>query len=388
MRHEDYLSEKAKIIPKSGIREFFDIAKKVEGVISLSVGEPDFQTPWHIKEEAIYAIEKGNTFYTESLGLKKLREGITSYMKRSLDLDYDAETNVLVTVGASEAVDVTMRALVNPGEEVILLAPCYVMYEPCIKLCGAVPVVIDLKEENEFKLTKEDLLSAITDKTKLILINFPSNPTGGVMTKEDYDELVPIFKEKGILILSDEIYAELLYEGTHVSLAQYPEIKDQVLIVNGFSKAYAMTGYRLGYIVGHEVFIAAMCKIHQYTIMNPTTSSQYAAIQAINHGDADTKMMREEFMKRRNFLVNNLNRIGLNCPMPKGAFYVFPSIKSTGMTSYEFCIKLVNQEKLAVVPGSAFGASGEGHIRISYAYSVEELKEAVERIERFIQSLK
>lgn len=388
MNLEKYLSDNVKQIPKSGIREFFDIAKRVEGVISLSVGEPDFPTPWHIKEEAIHAIEHNKTFYTENLGIVKLREGICNYLEKKIKVKYNPSNNVLVTVGASEAIDVAMRALVNPGDEVILLTPCYVMYEPCVRLCGATPIFINLKEENDFKLTVEELKNAITDKTKLILINYPSNPTGGVMGKEDYDKLIPIIKETGIIVMSDEIYCELQYEGEHVSLSQYDEIKNQILIVNGFSKAYAMTGYRLGYIVGHEVLIAAMCKIHQYTIMNPTTSSQYAAVQAINYGADDIAYMKEEFLKRRNFIVNNLNRIGLTCPMPKGAFYVFPSIKISGLSSYDFCIKLVNQEKLAVVPGSAFGASGEGHIRISYAYSIEEIKEAIIRIERFMKSLK
>ncbi|MFI3283888.1 MAG: pyridoxal phosphate-dependent aminotransferase [Erysipelotrichaceae bacterium] len=386
--YESYLSETVSKVKKSGIREFFDIAKKVDGVISLSVGEPDFQTPWHIKEEAIYAIEQGNTFYTENLGLPKLREAVCDYLERSLKISYQPAKNVLVSVGASEAIDVAMRTLINPGDEVILLTPCYVMYEPCVRLCGGVPVYIELKEENGFKLTKEALLAAISDKTKLILINYPSNPTGGIMEKEDYDQLVSVIEDSKILVLSDEIYCELQYEGTHTSLAQYPSIKDQVLIVNGFSKAYAMTGYRLGYIVAHEIFIEAMCKIHQYTIMNPTTSSQYAGIRALNYGDADSAYMKEEFLKRRNYLVNQLNRIGLNCPMPKGAFYVFASIKDTGLTSHEFCTRLVHQEKLAIVPGSAFGSAGEGFIRISYAYSLAELKEAVVRIERFIQSLK
>lgn len=385
MKH--LLSETVKDIPKSGIREFFDIAKKVEGVISLSVGEPDFHTPLQIKQAAIDAISDSKTFYTENLGIVPLREAIAKYTKDSLGVSYDPSNEVIVTVGASQAIDLIMRTVLNPNDEVILLSPCYVMYEPCVRLCGAKPVHIILKEENDFKLTYDDLKNAITDKTKLILINYPSNPTGGVMTKEDYDKLIPLFEKHDLAIITDEIYAELLYEGVHVSLAQYPSIKDKVLIVNGFSKAYAMTGYRIGYVLGNKDIIEAMCKIHQYTIMNVTTSSQYAALAAMEYSYDDVERMRDDFLKRRNYLVNNLNRIGLKCPMPKGAFYVFPSIKSTGLTSYEFCIRLVNEEKIAVVPGNAFGESGEGHIRISYAYSINELKEAIIRIEKFINKL-
>ncbi len=385
MKH--LLSENVKKIPKSGIREFFDIAKKVEGVISLSVGEPDFNTPWRIKQAAIDSIESNKTFYTENLGILPLREAIVKYTKDLLDIEYDKEKNVIATVGASQAIDLIMRSTVNPGDEVIILTPCYVMYEPCIQLCGAKTVRIELKEEDEFKLTYEALKAAITPKTKLILLNFPSNPTGGVMYKEDYDKLIELFENFDGIIISDEIYAELLYEGKHVSLAQYPTLKDKVVIVNGFSKAYAMTGYRLGYILAHEDIIEAVCKVHQYTIMNPTTSSQYAGVVALNEGDDDIKRMKDEFEKRRNYLVNNLNRIGLTCHMPKGAFYVFPSIKKSNLSSYDFCLKLVNEEKIAVVPGSAFGTNGEGYIRISYAYSLDELKEAIKRIERFMNRI-
>ena len=383
----NYISDTAINLPKSGIREFFDIAKQVEGVISLSVGEPDFDTPWKIKEECIDAINNNKTFYTENLGILPLREAICEYTKDSINVQYNPINEVMITVGASQAIDLIIRTTINPNDEVILLTPCYVMYEPCVLLQGGKPVYIELKQENEFKLLKEDLLGAISDKTKLIIINYPSNPTGGVMSYDDYKELVDIIKEKGILVISDEIYAELQYEGKHCSLAQFEEIKDQVLIVNGFSKAYAMTGYRLGYILGNKDIIDVMCRIHQYTIMNPTTSSQYAGVVAIRECKEDIINMRNEFLSRRNYLVNSLNRIGLKCHMPKGAFYVFASIKDTNMTSYDFCLNLVNKEKIAIVPGSAFGKNGEGYVRISYAYSLNELMFAVNAIERFMKSL-
>ena len=384
----NYCSNNALKVPKSELREFFEIAKSVENIISLSVGEPDFETPWRIKEECINSINSNKTYYTESLGILPLREAICQYTYDSLGINYNPHDQVLVTVGASEAVDLIIRTTINQGDEVILLAPSYVMYEPCVILQGGVPVFVELKQENEFKLLKEDLVKAITDKTKIIIMNYPSNPTGGIMTNDDYKEIVDIIKENNILVISDEIYAELQYEGKHCSLAQFAEIKDQVLIVNGFSKAYAMTGYRLGYILGNKELIDLMCLIHQYTIMNPTTSSQYAGVVAIKECQNDIVNMRNEFMLRRNYLVNNLNRIGLHCHMPKGAFYVFASIKNTGMTSYDFCLNLVKKEKVAIVPGTAFGQSGEGYVRISYAYSLKELKFGVEAIERFMSSLK
>ena len=380
-------SKNAINIPKSGIREFFDIAKEVEGVISLSVGEPDFDTPWKIKEECIDAINSNKTFYTDNLGILPLREAICEYTRNSLGITYNPKNEVLITVGASEAIDLIMRATLNPGDEVILLTPCYVMYEPCVLLQGAKPVYIELKQENEYKLLKVDLLNAITSKTKLLIVNYPSNPTGGIMSQDDYKELIDVIKENNILVVSDEIYAELQYEGQHCSLAQFEEIRNQILIVNGFSKAYAMTGYRLGYILGNPEIIGLMCTIHQYTIMNPTTSSQYAGVVAIKECQENIVTMRNEFKLRRNYLVNNLNRLGLKCHMPNGAFYVFASIKSTNMSSYEFCLNLVKKEKIAVVPGSAFGKSGEGYIRISYAYSLKKLKFAVEALERFMNAI-
>ena len=380
-------SKNAINIPKSGIREFFDIAKEVEGVISLSVGEPDFDTPWKIKEECIDAINSNKTFYTDNLGILPLREAICEYTRNSLGITYNPKNEVLITVGASEAIDLIMRATLNPGDEVILLTPCYVMYEPCVLLQGAKPVYIELKQENEYKLLKVDLLNAITSKTKLLIVNYPSNPTGGIMSQDDYKELIDVIKENNILVVSDEIYAEIQYEGQHCSLAQFEEIRNQILIVNGFSKAYAMTGYRLGYILGNPEIIGLMCTIHQYTIMNPATSSQYAGVVAIKECQENIVTMRNEFKLRRNYLVNNLNRLGLKCHMPNGAFYVFASIKSTNMSSYEFCLNLVKKEKIAVVPGSAFGKSGEGYIRISYAYSLKKLKFAVEALERFMNAI-
>lgn len=385
MNCEKYFSERVKSVPESAIRRFFDLASKTEGVISLGVGEPDFDTPWSIRAEAIYAIEKGYTFYTDNLGIKELRREICRYLKRRFDLQYDYEKQILVTVGGSEAIDLAMRTFVNPGDEVILVQPGYVAYEPAVLLAGGVPVIVECKEEDEFKLTANSLKAAITEKTKLLLINFPGNPTGGIMTQEDYAEIVPVIKESGILVLTDEIYAELNYEGKHCSIAQFDEIKDQVLLLNGFSKAYAMTGWRLGYLCAHPSFIESMCQIHQYTIMCPSTISQYAAVEASKNCDIRCEEMKASFEQRRNFIVNGLNRIGLPCPVPKGAFYVFPSIKSTGLTSEEFCIQLLQEEKVAVVPGYAFGACGEGYIRISYAYSIDEIKEALNRIERFMK---
>lgn len=384
MKVEDKLSDLIKTIPPSGIRKFFDLASEIEGVVSLGVGEPDFDTPWHIREEAIYAIEKGNTFYTANKGLEKLRREICAYLDRRFSLQYNWDRNVIVTVGGSEAIDIILRTLLNPGEEVILPQPGYVAYGPCISLAKGTPVIVELKEEDGFKLKKEQLAKAITSKTKAIILNFPGNPTGGVMNEEDYAELVPLLKEHGIMVITDEIYAELTYDNKHVSIAQFDEIKNQVIIINGFSKAYSMTGWRLGYIAAHEVLIDAMNRVHQYAIMCSPTISQYAAIEALKHGDSDVEVMKESFQQRRNFIVNGFNKIGLTCPMPQGAFYIFPSIKCTGMSSEEFCEALLNEEKVAVVPGNAFGECGEGYIRCSYAYSIDEIKEAINRIERFL----
>lgn len=384
MNLKEKLNHVVETVPPSGIRKFFDLASSIEGVISLGVGEPDFATPWHIREQAIYAIEKGRTFYTANKGLLELREEIARYLERRFNLTYHPDKNILVTVGGSEAIDLALRALLNPGDEVILPVPGYVAYEPCIMMAGGKAVYVELKEENKFKLTKEALEAVITDKTKVLLLNFPGNPTGGVMSKEDFEPLVEVIKKHEILVVTDEIYAELSYTQKHFSLASFEEIKDQVILISGFSKAYSMTGWRLGYLCANEVFIDAIMKIHQYAIMCPSTISQYAGIEAMRMGDRDTEEMKSSFEQRRNFIVNGLNRIGLSCPMPEGAFYVFPSIQSTGLSSEAFCERLLNEQKVAVVPGSAFGKAGEGFVRISYAYSIDEIKAALQKIEQFM----
>ena len=384
--YEKFLSEKVQTIRPSGIRKFFDLASQMEGVISLGVGEPDFDTPWHIREAAIYSIEEGRTHYTANQGLLELREEIVSYAKRRFNLDYDPNDNVIVTVGGSEAIDIAMRALVNPGDEVILMEPCYVAYTPSVELCGAKPVHIKLEHKDEFKLTPEKLEAAITPKSKVMLLNYPSNPTGGVMTKEDYEKLVPIIKKHELIVISDEIYAELTYDGEFCSLANFEEIKDQVIVINGFSKAIAMTGWRLGYTLANKEFTAAMNKIHQYIIMSAPTAAQYGAIEALHNGDIHVAEMKEAYESRRNFITKGFNRIGLPTHLPHGAFYIFPDIRSTGLTSDEFCEKLLAEEKVACVPGTAFGDAGEGFVRVSYAYSIEHIKEAIERIDHFMRN--
>lgn len=379
----DHLNPVARDLPKSGIRKFFDLANTMEGVISLGVGEPDFDTPWHIRAEAIYAIEKGYTFYTGNMGLLELREAVSDYQRRRFNLEYDP-SQILITSGASQGIDLVFRAILEPGDEVILVSPTYVAYSPLVQMAGGVPVYVQCKEENGFKLTKELLEEAITEKTKMLFLNFPGNPTGGVMTKEDYAELVPLIQKHELFVVSDEIYAELTYEGKHCSIASFDEIKDQVILMSGFSKAYSMTGWRMGYLCAHPDVIHAFLMIHQYAQMCPNTIAQYAAVEAAKNGDGDIEMMAKQFLMRRNYIVNGLNRIGLKCHMPKGAFYVFPSIQSTGMTSEQFCEELLNDQKVAVVPGNAFGAAGEGYVRISYAYSIDEIKEALTRIEAFL----
>lgn len=375
-------------IKPSGIRKFFDVAKQVEDAVSLGVGEPDFDTPWHIRDAAIYAIESGKTTYTENSGLLKLRKEICNYQKRHYNLSYDPEHEVLVTVGGSEAIDTSFRALINPGDEVIVPMPSYVAYEPAVVLAGGVCRHLELTSEHEFKITKEMLLECINDKTKILLLNYPSNPTGGTMSMEDYAELVPIIKEHELIVISDEIYSDLIYEGKHASLACFPEIRDQVLIINGCSKAFAMTGWRLGYLLGNEVFIKAITKIHQYTIMCAPIISQYAAIEGLKHGDRDVEKMRNAYAARRNFIVEGFNKLGLKTHIPKGAFYIFPDIRSTGLTSEQFCEQLLISQKVACVPGTAFGDAGEGFIRVSYAYSIDEIKMALERIALFLESRK
>lgn len=372
-------------IPPSGIRKFFDLANQMEGVISLGVGEPDFATPWSIREAAIYSIEKGKTFYTANQGLLELRKEICRYQKRKFNLDYKPE-QCIVTVGGSEAIDLAFRTIISPGDEVIILQPSYVAYTPGVRLAGGVVKNIILTEENEFKLTPELLKAALTDKTKAILLNYPSNPTGGVMTREDYEKIVPIIKETGIIVITDEIYAELSYETEFCSIAAFDEIKEQVLLVSGYSKAYAMTGWRLGYVLGNQYLIKMMNKIHQYVIMSAPTGAQYGAIEAMRHCDHEIEKMRLAYLARRNFVVKAFNDMGLKTFTPQGAFYVFPCIKSTGLTSEQFCEELLKDQLVACVPGNAFGEAGEGYIRVSYAYSIEKLKEATKKIKIFLQN--
>ncbi len=385
----DPLSKVIKDIKPSGIRKFFDIVSEMPHAISLGVGEPDFDTPWHIREEGIYSLEKGKTFYTSNSGLMELRKEISKWYKRKHDVDYDAKTEILMTVGGSEGIDVALRAMLDPGDEVIIPQPCYVSYLPCVELAGGVPVTIELKNENEFRLTPDELLSAITDKTKILIIAFPSNPTGAIMTRDDLLPIAKICQEKDIFVISDEIYSELTYtEEGHTSIASIPGMKERTIVINGFSKAYAMTGWRLGYAMAPKVIAAQMTKIHQFAIMCAPTTSQYAAISAIKDGDRDIEVMRESYDQRRHYLMNAFAEMGLPCFEPKGAFYMFPCIKEFGISSDEFATRLLHEKELAVVPGTAFGDCGEGFLRISYAYSIEQLKEAMGRFEEFITKLR
>ena len=385
------LSDEIVNIKPSGIRKFFDLVSEMndKSVISLGVGEPDFDTPWHIRDEGIYSLEKGRTFYTSNAGLKDLRQEICNYLKRTQNISYDEASEVLITVGGSEAIDIGLRAMINPGDEVLIPQPSYVSYEPCAILAGAKPVIIELQEKNEFRLTKEELLNAITDKSKLLILPFPNNPTGAIMEKSDLEEIAKVVIEHDIFVLSDEIYAELTYGGMkHVSIASLPGMRERTILINGFSKAYAMTGWRLGYVCGPEIIIQQMLKIHQFAIMCAPTTSQYAAVEALKNGDEDVAMMRESYDQRRRFLLHAFKEMGLTCFEPFGAFYVFPCIKEFGMSSNDFAMKLLEKEKLAVVPGTAFGDCGEGFLRISYAYSIENLKIAMGRLERFINELR
>lgn len=384
----DPLSKKIVTIPPSGIRKFFDIVSEMEDAISLGVGEPDFDTPWHIRDEGIYSLEKGRTFYTSNAGLKELKEEIVKYIQRTQDITYDAGHEVIVTVGGSEAIDIALRAMINPGEEVLIPQPSYVSYEPCAILAGAVPVIIELKEENEFRLTADELLNAITDKTKVLILPFPNNPTGAIMEREDLEEIAEVIREKDIFIISDEIYAELTYKNKHVSIASLPGMQERCVLINGFSKAYAMTGWRLGYACAPREIMEQMLKIHQFAIMCAPTTSQYAAVEALKNGDDDVAMMRESYNQRRRFLMHAFKEMGLTCFEPYGAFYVFPCIREFGMTSEEFAGRLLKEEKVAVVPGTAFGDCGEGFLRISYAYSLENLKVALDKIKAFIARLR
>lgn len=381
------LSEKVLNLKPSGIRKFFDLVAEKKDIISLGVGEPDFDTPWHIRDEGIYAFEKGKTFYTSNAGLKDLRIEICNYLKRKYNLQYDALTETLVTVGGSEAIDIGLRALVNNGDEVIIPKPCYVSYEPCAILAGATPITINLKEENKFKLTASELKSAITEKTKVLVLAFPNNPTGAIMEEKELREISKVIIENDIYVLSDEIYAELTYGKKHFSIAQIEGMKERTIYIGGFSKAYAMTGWRLGYTLAPKEIISQMTKIHQFAIMCAPTISQYGAIEALKNGDGDIEMMRESYNQRRKFLMNSFAEIGIDCFEPEGAFYVFPNIKKFGMTSEEFAMKFLEKENVAVIPGTAFGDSGEGFLRISYAYSVEKLKIAMDRLKSFINTL-
>ena len=381
------IGKKVVDIKPSGIRKFFDIVLETEGAISLGVGEPDFDTPWHIRDEGIYSLEKGRTFYTSNSGLKELRTEVSNYIHRTQGVSYDPIKEVFITVGGSEAIDLALRAMCDAGDEVLIPQPSYVSYEPCAILADAVPVIIELKEENQFRLTAQEVLDKVTDKTKILVLPFPNNPTGAIMEKEDLEEIAKVVIEKDLYVISDEIYGELTYSGKHVSIVSLPGMKERTILINGFSKAYAMTGWRLGYACGPEAIMEQMVKIHQFAIMCAPTTSQYAAVEALRNGDGDVEMMKEQYNHRRRYLLNEFERIGLPCFEPYGAFYVFPCIKKFGMTSDEFCTRLLKEEKLAVVPGTAFGDCGEGYIRVSYAYSLENLKAAMERLERFISKL-
>lgn len=381
----DPLSNKIKNIEPSGIRKFFDIVSEMKDAISLGVGEPDFDTPWHIREEGIYSLEHGRTFYTSNAGLKELRVEISKYLERRFSLKYDQQNEVIVTVGGSEAIDGALRAMIDPGDEVIVPQPSFVSYEPCVVLAGGVPVIIELKEEDEFKLTRQQILDAVTEKTKILVMPFPNNPTGAVMTREDLQEIVDVIIERDLYVISDEIYSELTYCGDHVSIASFPGMRERTIVINGFSKSYAMTGWRLGYACGPRVILEQMLKIHQFAIMCAPTTSQYAAVEALRNGDEDVRKMREAYNQRRNYLMRAFREMGLQCFEPFGAFYAFPCIKEFGMTSEEFADRLLHEEKVAVVPGTAFGASGEGFLRISYAYSIEDLKEALARLQAFLE---
>lgn len=384
----NFLSDKVISLKPSGIRKFFDIVSEMKDAISLGVGEPDFDTPWFIRDEGIYSLEKGRTFYTSNAGLKDLRKEIAAYIKRTQALNYDPDNEIIVTVGGSEAIDIGLRAVINPGDEVIIPQPSYVSYEPCALLAGAKPVIINLKAENEFRLTPQELIEAITEKTKVLILPYPNNPTGAIMERGDLEKIAKIVVEKDILVMSDEIYSALTYKGRHVSIASLEGMKERTILINGFSKAYAMTGWRLGYACGPKDIIKQMTKIHQFAIMCAPTTSQYAAVTALKKGDEAVEQMRLSYNQRRRFLMNAFKEMGLDCFEPYGAFYVFPCIKEFSMTSEEFATKLLMEEKVAVVPGTAFGDCGEGFLRISYAYSLENLKEAVARIHKFVNKLR
>ena len=382
------LSKKIVEIQPSGIRKFFDVANEMKDAISLGVGEPDFDTPWRIREEGIFSLEKGRTFYTSNAGLKELREEICSYLERKIGVSYDPMQETMVTVGGSEAIDVALRCMLDPGDEVLIPQPSYVSYLPCTIMADGVPVIIPLQYENEFKLTVEDLKKAVTPKTKVLVMPFPNNPTGSIMTKADLEPVAEFIKEHDLYVLSDEIYSELSYQGDHVSIAALPGMRERTIVINGFSNGFAMTGWRLGYCCGPKLIIEQMVKLHQYAIMCAPTNSQYAAIEGLRHCGDEVEEMRKSYNQRRRFLMHEFKRMGLECFEPFGAFYVFPNISEFGMTSEEFATRFLMEEKVAVVPGTAFGECGEGFLRISYAYSLEDLKVALGRLERFIEKLR
>ena len=388
MNYEEILNERIQNVKPSGIRKFFDILEEMTDAISLGIGEPDFVTPWHIRDAGIYSLERGRTKYTSNAGMLQLRREIAAYLNRRCDLQYDYASQILVTVGGSEAIDLALRVLLNPGDEVIVPVPSFVCYGPLAEMAGGVPKYLELKAEHQFRLTPEALRGAITPRTKVLVLPFPSNPTGGTMDRKDLEAVAEVLRGTDIMVISDEIYAELTYGRRHVSLANLTDMYDRTIVVNGFSKSHAMTGWRMGYVCAPKPVIAAMTKLHQFGIMSAPTTSQYAAVEAMRNGDGDIEHMREEYDRRRRYLVENLNRIGLSCFEPKGAFYVFPDIRSTGLTSEEFCERFLLEEKVAVIPGSAFGPGGEGFVRACYAASMKDIAEAVARMDNFLTNLR
>lgn len=388
MNYDQIISQKIQNIKPSGIRKFFDILEEMTDAISLGIGEPDFVTPWHIRDAGIYSLERGHTKYTSNAGMLELRREIANYLRRRFDLEYDYTNQILVTVGGSEAIDLALRVLVNPGDEVIIPVPSFVCYGPLTEMAGGVPVYVELTAENGFRLTPEQLKAAITPRTKALVLPFPSNPTGGIMERRDLEAIAQVLKDNDIMVISDEIYAELTYGQRHVSPANLTQLYDRTVVVNGFSKSHAMTGWRMGYVCAPQPVIAAMTKLHQFGIMSAPTTSQYAAIEAMRSGDEDIAHMREEYDSRRRYLVENLNRIGLDCFEPKGAFYVFPCIRSSGLSSDEFCERFLREEKVAVIPGTAFGPGGEGYVRACYASSMRDLTESISRLDNFLQNLR
>ena len=388
MNYDQIISQKIQNIKPSGIRKFFDILEEMTDAISLGIGEPDFVTPWHIRDAGIYSLERGHTKYTSNAGMLELRREIANYLRRRFDLEYDYTNQILVTVGGSEAIDLALRVLVNPGDEVIIPVPSFVCYGPLTEMAGGVPVYVELTAENGFRLTPEHLKAAITPRTKALVLPFPSNPTGGIMERRDLEAIAQVLEDNDIMVISDEIYAELTYGQRHVSPANLTQLYDRTVVVNGFSKSHAMTGWRMGYVCAPQPVVAAMTKLHQFGIMSAPTTSQYAAIEAMRSGDEDIAHMREEYDSRRRYLVENLNRIGLDCFEPKGAFYVFPCIRSSGLSSEEFCERFLREEKVAVIPGTAFGPGGEGYVRACYASSMRDLTESISRLDNFLQNLR